>query len=66
VQGLWRDTLKSVGSRYYPVGEFARKIRPGNTPSYWMGFIRQYGEFNREVNNAAEVSSVLHRQMLDA
>ena len=63
VQGLWRDTLKSVGSRYYPVGEFARKVRPGNTPSYWMGFIRQYGELNREINNVAEVSKVLYRQM---
>ena len=62
VQGLWQDVLEGVGSRYFPVCEFAQSFRRPNNPSYAMTVVRQYGRFFREMHNAAEVSKVLYRQ----
>jgi hypothetical protein len=60
VQSLWRDTLTSVGSRYYPLTEFARSFRQPNNPSYSIGFVRQYAPHLRR--NVAKVSKALYDQ----
>jgi hypothetical protein len=59
IQGLWRDTLDSLGSRYYPLGEFARFYRSPNNPTYAMYVVRRYGPLQRKFHKGAEVSKEL-------
>lgn len=61
--GLWRDALEEVGSRYYPLAEFARHFRSPNNPTYVMHVLRQYGGLMRAEGNAAKVSKELHRRL---
>ena len=62
VKGFWRDALDNVGSRYYPLGEFAQSFRRPNNPSYAMTVVRQYGAMFRAMHNAAKVSKELKRR----
>jgi hypothetical protein len=61
--GTWRETLNRVGSRYYPLGEFARSYRAPNNPTYAMAIVRQFGAQFREIKNAAKVSKELERRV---
>lgn len=61
-QTLWRDILQRIGSRHYPLAEFARSYRPSNNPTYAMTVLRQYGPMLRSMSNAAKVSNELRKR----
>lgn len=42
VATAWRRALDMIGSRYYPIREFARSYRNPNNPSYYISLLRQY------------------------
>lgn len=62
VDPVWRDTLDAVGSRYYPLREFALSYRRPNNPSYHISFLNQYGVTFREMQNAAKLSEALEQR----
>ena len=59
---MWRKTLVACRMPYYPLREFARSYRDPYRPSYIIGFLRQYGEHFRKINNVAELSKRLIAQ----
>ncbi|NPU63677.1 hypothetical protein HL667_01560 [Bradyrhizobium sp. 83012] len=59
VEHMWRIALKRASMRYYPLREFSRSYREFNNPSYYLGFIRQYGATFRESQNEAKLSTIL-------
>ena len=56
VEGAWRETLHEIGSRYYPLVEFAKSFRAPNNTSESISFLRQYSAMFRKANNVAELS----------
>ena len=59
VDTVWRRILRNCGIAHYPLREFARSYRNPNCPSYYLSFLRQYGELFREIGNVAELSKSL-------
>jgi hypothetical protein len=59
VESMWRKTLAERRMVYYPLREFARSYRNPNCPSYYINFLRQYGEHFRKIDNVAELSKRL-------
>lgn len=55
---MWRKVLADCHMQYYPLREFARSYRNPNCPSYYISFLRQYGEHFRELDNVAELSKI--------
>ena len=62
VDTVWRYTLHDIGSRYYPLRDFALSYRRPNNPSYLISFLRQYGPTFRVVGNMANLSKELDRR----
>lgn len=62
VENAWRRALRRSRLPYYPLREFSRSFREFNNPSYYIGFLRQYGTHFREINNAANLSKVLQQR----
>jgi hypothetical protein len=62
VDSFWRHTLNACDSRYYPLREFARSHRDLNNPSYYVSFLRQYGETFRRAQNMAKMSKILEQR----
>jgi len=56
---MWRKTLIDCRMPHYPLREFARSYRNPNCPSYYINFLREYGELIREAGNVAELSKSL-------
>lgn len=60
VATTWARLLQTVGSRYYPIREFARSYREPNNPSYHISFIRQYESVFVDMDSSAEISRRLN------
>lgn len=63
VAHLWGNTLKQVGSKYYPLNEFARSYRDLNQPSYYSTYSRDYMERLYKDQKVAVMSKITTRQL---
>lgn len=62
VDSVWCNTLHDVGSRYYPLREFAMSFRPPSTPSYHLSVYRYSEAARRELEKEVQLSKRLNRQ----
>lgn len=62
VDSVWCNTLHDVGSRYYPLREFAMSFRHPSTPSYHLSVYRYFEAARAELDKEVHLSKRLKQQ----
>lgn len=63
IEGVWTKTLHDVGSRYYPLREFALSFRQPSTPSYHLTVFPYFDAARRELDRKVDLSKELNRRL---